>query len=415
MNETRNIMVGLEIGRTKSQICYYDRKEKEPVSVSVKAGSNQYMFPTLLSKKQGQEVWHYGMEAEYFAQHEQEIPVGGLLALWQTEEGIEIDGVLRKPEELMEIYLRGCLSLLGTADPVRQIKSVMITVPKLSAGMIRAAFKAAKNIGFSRKQISVQDYDESFYYYVMYQKRDNWNRNVGWFSFEDGQVSFAKLVTDTQQRPVTSRIEHGITAELEDGDMAKDESFCRMIERSLGTEPYSGIYIVGEGFDPEWALRSTKLLCKNQRRVYHGNNLYVTGACFAAKEKSDEGILRTCLYLSPSLIRCNVGMEMWINGAQKMYPLVEAGKNWYEIHTEVEFILDEKDSLEFVVIPMDGAGRTRCSMKLADLPKRPNKTTRLRLEVSYESDELCVLRVEDLGFGDLYPSEGKVWTEKVSW
>ena len=37
MNETRNIIVGLEIGKNQSQICYYDRREKEPISVSVKA------------------------------------------------------------------------------------------------------------------------------------------------------------------------------------------------------------------------------------------------------------------------------------------------------------------------------------------------------------------------------------------
>lgn len=415
MNETRNIMVGLEIGRTQSQICYYDRKEKEPVSISIKTGSNQYVFPTLLSKKPGQEVWHYGMEAEYFAEHENEIRISGLLGICQTEEETEVDGERKKPEEFMEIYLRGCLSLLGTADPVRQIKSVMITVPKLSGAMVRAVLKAAENMGFSRNQVWVQDYDESFYYYVMNHKKDGWNRRVGWFSFEDNQVSFAKFVMDVQRRPATARIEHGISAELPEEAMSRDEHFCRMIERSLGTDPYSSIYIVGEGFQQEWAMRATQLLCKNQRHVYQGNNLYVRGACYGAKEKSDEGILKSCLYMSPSLVKCNVGMEMWVNGAQKMYPLIEAGKNWYEIHKEAEFILDEKDSLEFVVIPMDGTGRTRCSMKLTDLPKRPNKTTRLRLTVSYESEELCVVKAEDLGFGDLYPSSGKVWTEKVSW
>lgn len=45
MNETRNIIAGLEIGKDQSQLCYYDRKEREPISVSVKAGSNQYLFP----------------------------------------------------------------------------------------------------------------------------------------------------------------------------------------------------------------------------------------------------------------------------------------------------------------------------------------------------------------------------------
>ena len=82
MNETRNIIVGLEIGKNQSQICYYDRREKEPISVSVKAGSNQYLFPTRLSKKPGEEVWHYGMEADYFSRQEGEISITGLLGIF---------------------------------------------------------------------------------------------------------------------------------------------------------------------------------------------------------------------------------------------------------------------------------------------------------------------------------------------
>ena len=84
MNETRNIIVGLEIGKNQSQICYYDRREKEPISVSVKAGSNQYLFPTRLSKKPGEEVWHYGMEADYFSRQEGEISITGLLGILEA-------------------------------------------------------------------------------------------------------------------------------------------------------------------------------------------------------------------------------------------------------------------------------------------------------------------------------------------
>ena len=55
---------------------------------------------------------------------------------------------------------------------------------------------------------------------------------------------------------------------------------------------------------------------------------------------------------------------------------------------------------------MEGGARTRFSMKLPGLPKRPNKTTRIGLTIYYESEEMCVVRAEDMGFGDLYPSSG---------
>ena len=106
MNETRNIIAGLELGKEFSQICYYDRKEKEPVSISVKTGSNQYTFSTRLSKRPRTEVWHFGMEADYFSMHEGEIPVDNLLEIWAQGEPVEIDGGWYRPEELLEIYLK---------------------------------------------------------------------------------------------------------------------------------------------------------------------------------------------------------------------------------------------------------------------------------------------------------------------
>lgn len=98
-------------------------------------------------------------------------------------------------------------------------------------------------------------------------------------------------------------------------------------------------------------------LCKNQRHVYYGNNLYVKGACYGAREKCDEGILKGYLYLSPSLVRNHVAMDMMVNGSPKTYVLAEAGKNWYEIHTELELILDDREDLEFLVTSIDGEAK----------------------------------------------------------
>ena len=45
MNEVRNILVGFDFGEKVSQLCYYDRREGEPVSLPVKVGTGQYTFP----------------------------------------------------------------------------------------------------------------------------------------------------------------------------------------------------------------------------------------------------------------------------------------------------------------------------------------------------------------------------------
>lgn len=415
MNETRNIIVGLDVGKNQSQICYYDRKEKEPISISVKAGSNLYEFPTLLSKKQGKDLWHCGAEAEFHVQNEGDTPVWGILGICGQGKSCEIEGTAYTPESLMKEYLEGCLGLLGIAEPVRQIKALMITVPLLSAQMVQVLRKAGEALGFSREQFYFQDYDESFYYYTMNHRKDNWSRRVGWFIFDTNQVSFAKLEMDTGKRPMLAQVIHGETVMLPEEADARDDAFHKLIEDSCRGDAYAGIYMVGPGFDQSWAVRSIPYLCRNQRHVFYGNNMYVKGACYGARERSREEILKGCQYLSPMMVKSSVSMEMYVNGAAKSCPLIEAGQLWYEVYTSLELILDEKKDLEFSVAPIDGRQKMRFSMKLDGLPERPNKATRIGLCLYYENEEQCVIEAKDLGFGELFAASKKVWTEKVKW
>ena len=132
------------------------------------------------------------------------------------------------------------------------------------------------------------------------------------------------------------------------------------------------------------------------------NNLYVKGACFGAKEKCGEENLKVILYqFFSDKEECEHG-----SGYRGFSEILSSGRsreNWYEIHTYLEIILDDKEDLEFTVIPMEGGTRTRFSMKLPGLPKRPNKTTRLALTIYYESEELCVVRAEDMDSGICIP------------
>ena len=106
---------------------------------------------------------------------------------------------------------------------------------------------------------------------------------------------------------------------------------------------------------------------------------------------------------------------MRVMGAPAYYPLLEAGNNWYESKASCELILDHTEELVFVVGTMGETEKKRMSMNLPDLPKRPNKTTRLSVSLQYISRKECRITVKDLGFGEMFPSTGKVWEEIVQW
>ena len=106
---------------------------------------------------------------------------------------------------------------------------------------------------------------------------------------------------------------------------------------------------------------------------------------------------------------------MRVMGSPTYYPLIEAGDNWYDSKASCEFILDDTEELVFIVSTYDRPEKRRVGMMLPGIPLRSDKTTRLRLELQYISATECKVTVTDLGFGEMFPSSGKIWTETVEW
>ena len=52
-------------------------------------------------------------------------------------------------------------------------------------------------------------------------------------------------------------------------------------------------------------------------------------------------------------------------------------------------------------------------MSLPGLPPRPNRTTRLQVCLECQSETVCKITVKDMGFGEMYPSSKKMWTETI--
>lgn len=413
MNEVRNIIVGFDLGEKVSQLCYYDRREGEPVSLPMKVGTGQYTFPNCLSKKPGEEEWHFGLEVEYFVSQQQEIYLDNLYELCSHERTVTIDGQERQAGELLGIFIRDALRILGVPDPVKSISGLMITTPKLTKAMVENIKMACQYIGFARNRCFLQDYEESFYYHTLYQRSEIWSRNVALFTFDQDGVAYSRLEMDKKTRPIQVRVKRGKRVSLHQDTVERDFDFYELIQESLGNEVFSSIFLVGEGFDREWAVRSVPLLCRNQRHVFYGNNLFAKGACFGAKEKVEERNLKGYLYAGNDLVRLNVGMEMMVFGTPAYHSLISAGVNWYEAVGECEILLDEARELTFIVSNMENTRKDRYSMALPDLPARPPKATRLRLRLEFESANRCRIDVEDLGFGEMYPASGHVWHETM--
>lgn len=415
MNETRDLIIGIDFGKKYSQICYYDRKAEEARSLPVKVGSSLFETPTCLCRRAEQGDYCIGLEAEYFAREKGGFLMDDLYGISMMQDKVRVAGEKKEPWELLGYFLGGMLKFLGVSEVEKNVRYLTVSMETMDSVQVANLQKAAGFLGIPEERFSLLDYEESFYYYVFTQKVETWNRSVGWYSFAGNRVTFRKLVMSTGIRPVLVRLENPAETELREEPEGRDEDFYKFVKDTLGTDLYSSIQMNGEGFDQEWAGKSVKLLCYQKRKVFYGNNLFAAGACGAGAEKIINRRLKGYRYLGSSLVTKDVGMEMRVMGAPAYYPLLVSGTNWYECRASCELILDNTEELVFVVNTMGESEKKRMGMLLPDLPQRPNKTTRLSLKLQYISRKECRITVRDLGFGEMFPSSGKVWEEVVQW
>ena len=191
-----------------------------------------------------------------------------------------------------------------------------------------------------------------------------------------------------------------------------DHQFYQIVSKCMGARAVSSAFLIGEGFEGEWMKESLRLLCSN-RRVFQGNNLYSKGACFGALEKISQSELgKQLVFLGNEKLKANVGMKVYRQGKESYLALLDAGVNWFEASRQCEFYLDTGNKLSFLITPLTGRNVREEEVVLDGLPLRKKRTTRIRLSMRMLSESKVKMEVQDLGFGQIFPSSGQSWTQE---
>ena len=113
-------------------------------------------------------------------------------------------------------------------------------------------------------------------------------------------------------------------------------------------------------------------------------------------------------------MKFNLSLKVRSAGEIAFYTLISAGKNWFETKGQCEVILAGDAQIDFwKQLPNSREAKIE-SLELTDLPKRPNKTTRLRIIASPVSDDKIEIEIIDLGFGEIYRGTEKHWKYTMS-
>jgi hypothetical protein len=109
------------------------------------------------------------------------------------------------------------------------------------------------------------------------------------------------------------------------------------------------------------------------------------------------------------MIQASVWLSAYSDAMRKEILLTNAALPWYEIDQSLEVIPDRGAELEFIIKPIMTKELLIEKRTIKPLPDRPNRMTRLSINLTFTDKTTAKVIVKDLGFGDFYPESGGIW------
>ena len=429
-NESKLGMVGYDLTPRYVQISYMIGTMEDPETASTVTGSEIYNIPLVLCKRPGVNQWSFGRDALKMAEARGGILVDRLLERAVLGDMVELDGEQYDPVALLTLFVKRSLSVLGMVMTPDRIGSLMFSVEDLNDRMVEILGRVGANLSLKRATIHFQSYQESLYYFMLHQPKELWSQKVLICNYDGMRLHHYVMERNVRTTPIVVLMKDAIVetlvlpvkAELPEGTEASepdsaqrdnyaqaDLDFYRIMERVIGEDVFSCVYLLGDGFKENWMKQSLRFLCRG-RKGFKGNNLLSRGACYSLKDRRDPSeTVKQHVYLGKEKLISNIGIQVVRRGDPSYFVLLDAGQNWFDSAKECEFFLPEDGKLEILITPVDGREPICETAILEELPDRPSQTTRVRLHATMLSVKLLQIRISDLGFGELYPSTGREW------
>lgn len=411
----RGSILGYDLNEKYCQISYYDEAKNEPETLEISA--DNYQIPLVLGYCDDE--WIYGRSAELLAKMDGENIITDLFDRAMRREKVEIAG--KKYDSVW--LLAKFISL--TLEKFKDIRMITFTSPKTDVDMSKMMKAIGRNLGLAKENIHVQDYKESFCYYMFYQPKELWQYESALFYCDEQKINACMLkklhVPNVKGKDMFVTVDEVASADIkelealstimnEEKAKTADESFQAFIRNVFEKKVISSVFLTGDGFEKNWYPNSLKVLC-NGRRAFIGNNLYSKGACYTAVRKY-KGYTGGAVYLDGTRMTEQISLRMRVDGKEGWYPIVAWGKRWYEADGQWEVILEDTSDIEIHIESLSGEELQVETVSLEGLEERRDYSLRLQISIMFLDEKTCRMTFRDIGFGEFYPSTG-FYADKV--
>ncbi len=388
-----------------------------------------WAFPTVVCRKKEEDVWLIGEDAYASALMGDGVIVDKLLKLVKKDGTSTISGIKYRGVEILVRFLERVLTLPleeMTGDeksrgPGAWVEQLVITVSEVEARLLDCLMYCGDYLQIPRDRLHVISHTEGFLYYVLNQKREMWNNQVGMFDLSEEGLFYYEMKVQRGMRNVTvvaekEKLDEGFSLDVlnaPSGMKLADKILCACGERFLQKKLFSSVFLAGKGFEnQDWAPEFMKLVCA-RRRVFVEPALFSQGAALRAMDLTSGKTSYPYVMICDGRLDTTVCVNVFHQDKENQLVLAAAGDSWYESKSTVDFILDNQNYLEFSIIPLGSKNTKTVKMVLEGFPQRDDKTVRVQTQVGFLDEKTMAVVVKDMGFGEFFPSTGAVLRQEV--
>ena len=408
--------IGMDLCSDFTQLSYYNDIKREPESVSQLNNKETYLMPNILFYSTDTEHWYVGGEASEARFNENGTVVDGIFENVANEDKLTVAGKEYSYQELFMMMVKLHIDSFLYRYEAAEVRKLVISVENYDPLMFSLLSNLYIDMGIPKQSIEITSHLDSGLFYIFNQPSELWNNSVALYDYSADGLNYYRIDISKNKDPKTINVIHeDYTQQISLSKFGNDTyqmdlDFSKIAEYEGKKAYISAVFLTGVGFSNKWMKKSTNVLCQG-RRVFVGQNIYTKGACYRAvggeyKFFYDEFVVET-----KENVLSDIGITL-DDEKDTFIPIITGGKQWYNTHGQLNVILDDTDTITLIYRSHKTGDEKRETVRIHGLPKRPNKTTKVSLEVEFDSPHEGAVIVRDLGFGKMYPTTNKIYRKE---
>lgn len=384
-------------------------------TICVEGSEDVSVIPTVICRDKHKEKWHIGEEALREALSGKAVPTDKLIKLLRKEGRSTISGRTYSAVELCGQFIKKLLEQELSGASVSDIDMLTLCVESPDKMLLDHIREALLSIGLREQSLRLIGHAEAFIHYILNKDKDLYANTVALFDLNEGDLSYHEFRMIRGLSRLTALCEGTMLEEAfridilnsEAGRKLADHILTECARKLMDKKIISSVFLTGKGFeDMDFAEEFKEYVCR-RRRVMYDEGIFARGA-LQLSDKLCKGSEDEVLMLCDSRLPAEISMPVTVEGRPNRLILAPAGTSWYGYTAHAEFIPQGQDHADIEIKRADapGTGITR-TVDISGMPGRPDRCTRIGMDMELLGPGSLRLRFTDLGFGDFFPAGGR--------